>query len=145
MRRRPPRSTLFPYTTLFRSVDELARGVERRVRLGRQHDEVGAAHDLLVRAALDAELDRALATALGVTRADVDLVVEAAELPCERAAERARAADDRDFHTGTPRTASASRRRASASLIRVRVTIVRMSASSSASASSITSASIKPW
>src|SRR3712207_8908370 len=30
MIRRPPRSTLFPYTTLFRSVDHGAQGVEQR-------------------------------------------------------------------------------------------------------------------
>src|SRR2546426_1917837 len=30
MIRRPPRSTLFPYTTLFRSVHPLARGDDRR-------------------------------------------------------------------------------------------------------------------
>src|SRR5437588_7793946 len=30
MIRRPPRSTLFPYTTLFRSGDRAAAGVERR-------------------------------------------------------------------------------------------------------------------
>src|SRR5690349_23674570 len=30
MRRRPPRSTLFPYTTLFRSIDELLDEVLRR-------------------------------------------------------------------------------------------------------------------
>src|SRR5690242_20992094 len=30
MIRRPPRSTLFPYTTLFRSLKELAPGVEHR-------------------------------------------------------------------------------------------------------------------
>src|SRR2546422_10071118 len=29
MIRRPPRSTLFPYTTLFRSLDELGLGAER--------------------------------------------------------------------------------------------------------------------
>src|SRR3712207_8316514 len=38
MIRRPPRSTLFPYTTLFRSLDVLARGDvalhQRRVGLG---------------------------------------------------------------------------------------------------------------
>src|SRR5258707_13272658 len=33
MIRRPPRSTLFPYTTLFRS-DMLARGIDRRESLG---------------------------------------------------------------------------------------------------------------
>src|SRR3712207_8041943 len=44
MIRRPPRSTLFPYTTLFRSdVDlvptERLRGVERRVGVANQHVE----------------------------------------------------------------------------------------------------------
>src|SRR5438132_1871207 len=41
MIRRPPRSTLFPYTTLFRSVEE-ARALERHDRLGvhiRQDDQ----------------------------------------------------------------------------------------------------------
>src|SRR2546422_5320863 len=45
MIRRPPRSTLFPYTTLFRSArillrigDELGDGLGREV-LGRRHDE----------------------------------------------------------------------------------------------------------
>src|SRR3712207_6854709 len=40
MIRRPPRSTLFPYTTLFRSVDGEGRGAVRGVRprdLGRGH------------------------------------------------------------------------------------------------------------
>src|SRR5256884_4948051 len=32
MIRRPPRSTLFPYTTLFRSMQQLADAVERRAR-----------------------------------------------------------------------------------------------------------------
>src|SRR3989442_3263184 len=36
MIRRPPRSTLFPYTTLFRSCDEAAGGSQRtRLQLGR--------------------------------------------------------------------------------------------------------------
>src|SRR3989442_10682297 len=34
MIRRPPRSTLFPYTTLFRSVDGAIRDVEAIARLG---------------------------------------------------------------------------------------------------------------
>src|SRR2546425_10776786 len=34
MIRRPPRSTLFPYTTLFRSLVALAFGQQRRDRLG---------------------------------------------------------------------------------------------------------------
>src|SRR5438445_6447450 len=37
MIRRPPRSTLFPYTTLFRSLDRLHRSMSRR------HFQVGAA------------------------------------------------------------------------------------------------------
>src|SRR5438552_3449212 len=39
MIRRPPRSTLFPYTTLFRSVVELAQVVLER-RRGQQQDEI---------------------------------------------------------------------------------------------------------
>src|SRR3712207_8750144 len=48
MRRRPPRSTLFPYTTLFRSADRVARLAGVRPGLGdvggragarRRHDE----------------------------------------------------------------------------------------------------------
>src|SRR3712207_7505219 len=34
MIRRPPRSTLFPYTTLFRSSTAAKRGVKRRVNTG---------------------------------------------------------------------------------------------------------------
>src|SRR5256885_3940943 len=40
MIRRPPRSTLFPYTTLFRSVER--HSLERR--RGREVDEAGLAH-----------------------------------------------------------------------------------------------------
>src|SRR2546426_7822076 len=43
MIRRPPRSTLFPYTTLFRSIDLFRRGK----RLERKHEEVG--HELRAR------------------------------------------------------------------------------------------------
>src|SRR3712207_7273955 len=40
MIRRPPRSTLFPYTTLFRSIDEEGRTQQRHVpRLGRRSAE----------------------------------------------------------------------------------------------------------
>src|SRR3712207_8454183 len=47
MIRRPPRSTLFPYTTLFRSdVRHPAGPVERRVEVGHV-DDVEAAEDLL--------------------------------------------------------------------------------------------------
>src|SRR5690348_17925872 len=37
MIRRPPRSTLFPYTTLFRSGREVGRGLRRVVRLVAEH------------------------------------------------------------------------------------------------------------
>src|SRR3712207_9523580 len=49
MIRRPPRSTLFPYTTLFRSGAEDRRGerVERRLRLV-GHARGGRGHRLLV-------------------------------------------------------------------------------------------------
>src|SRR3712207_9171113 len=43
MIRRPPRSTLFPYTTLFRSGDGGAREIER-VRLTERTDEVWHAY-----------------------------------------------------------------------------------------------------
>src|SRR3712207_1275422 len=38
MIRRPPRSTLFPYTTLFRSIDDLFETIPEGVRLGRALD-----------------------------------------------------------------------------------------------------------
>ena len=125
-------------------LDQLARRVERAVRIRREDDQLSIADDFLVAAALHAQLDRPLAAALGIARADVDVVAERTEALRQRAAEGAGAADDRDLHTGAPSTASASRRRASASRISVRVTIVGIPASSSASASSTTSASIRP-
>src|SRR2546427_9871747 len=39
MIRRPPRSTLFPYTTLFRSLEHLRRGVVSRARLRLQRPQ----------------------------------------------------------------------------------------------------------
>src|SRR5687767_15251276 len=39
MLRRPPRSTLFPYTTLFRSTGHFERQPERRVPVGRPPEE----------------------------------------------------------------------------------------------------------
>src|SRR5258708_39967774 len=44
MIRRPPRSTLFPYTTLFRSVVEQHIPVQAVKRQHEQHDEVGNHH-----------------------------------------------------------------------------------------------------
>src|SRR2546425_6609443 len=44
MIRRPPRSTLFPYTTLFRSPEDHADARPRRRRPGRLGDVLGGAH-----------------------------------------------------------------------------------------------------
>src|SRR2546427_4065905 len=49
MIRRPPRSTLFPYTTLFRSLDRFLHGLPDLARvhphdLGNSRDEVAALH-----------------------------------------------------------------------------------------------------
>src|SRR2546422_7307589 len=47
MIRRPPRSTLFPYTTLFRSHEVARHGLHERVMEGIQHPEGrDDAHDL---------------------------------------------------------------------------------------------------
>src|SRR5258706_3743169 len=46
MIRRPPRSTLFPYTTLFRSVDV---GVHQRAQVEQARQRCGAAHHVLGR------------------------------------------------------------------------------------------------
>src|SRR5436305_3101966 len=54
MIRRPPRSTLFPYTTLFRSVDEAIRGIGRILPRWQRHD----AH-------LEALVEREIHTAQG--------------------------------------------------------------------------------
>src|SRR3712207_9595905 len=48
MIRRPPRSTLFPYTTLFRSHRALRRLVEADVGVGRQEQHVDGPRDELV-------------------------------------------------------------------------------------------------
>src|SRR5688572_31612911 len=45
MIRRPPRSTLFPYTTLFRSFDGDRVGVEERVYMGRRIRDLAQAAD----------------------------------------------------------------------------------------------------
>src|SRR5690349_24196477 len=42
MIRRPPRSTLFPYTTLFRSAGALLAAHEQVIDLGRAHDALDA-------------------------------------------------------------------------------------------------------
>ena len=101
-----------------------------------EHDEVGAAHGLRVARALCAERARPSSRrALGVARADHDLVAGRDEPLGQRGAERARAAHDRDPHASgaaaASSVASARRRRASASVISVRVTIGRTSRPSS--------------
>src|SRR3989454_3473739 len=59
MIRRPPRSTLFPYTTLFRSRRNRARLAVPRVAVGlRPTAEVVAVHDTLEAAALGDAADR---------------------------------------------------------------------------------------
>src|SRR3712207_8623788 len=60
MIRRPPRSTLFPYTTLFRSVEERAGHLDADLRiradvLGRLH--VGQLHAVLLDVAARAEVE----------------------------------------------------------------------------------------
>src|SRR2546429_4364489 len=47
MIRRPPRSTLFPYTTLFRSHERAAARAERRVRPADAHAGGGAEVEIL--------------------------------------------------------------------------------------------------
>src|SRR2546426_2061915 len=58
MIRRPPRSTLFPYTTLFRSVFADQAGVPRRAAAG-DHDALDL-EQVLIGDVEPAELDRAL-------------------------------------------------------------------------------------
>src|SRR3712207_7846117 len=81
MIRRPPRSTLFPYTTLFRSVDPLGREVVRN--LARQVDEraVVLAQQVVLREELP--LVRIVRGELRVRR-----VVEPDEQPIDRKSTR---------------------------------------------------------
>src|SRR2546427_8570105 len=63
MIRRPPRSTLFPYTTLFRSNDRVAGRADRwegraRVAHGRRADDEGAARVTLEKVSQRAGIDR---------------------------------------------------------------------------------------
>src|SRR3712207_7526774 len=85
MIRRPPRSTLFPYTTLFRSEPELGSVLDRHDPLvvgdeGRQHVErrglssAGAARDQDVQPALHARVDRK-STRLNSSHANISYAV----------------------------------------------------------------------
>src|SRR5690349_22483184 len=46
MIRRPPRSTLFPYTTLFRSVSALTALAQQLLEMGAQHPDTSSVCDL---------------------------------------------------------------------------------------------------
>src|SRR2546425_7437207 len=87
MIRRPPRSTLFPYTTLFRSIP--LQGLEPRVRLGdaahqrQEHAErvLGGGDDVAVRRVADHD-------APAGARLDVDVVHADARAPDDPEARR---------------------------------------------------------
>src|SRR2546429_9659731 len=55
MIRRPPRSTLFPYTTLFRSRLETQRAAAMATACHEIHDETSAANPNVVKVVLDAQ------------------------------------------------------------------------------------------
>src|SRR2546429_6977052 len=55
MIRRPPRSTLFPYTTLFRSRLETQRAAAMATACHAIHDETSAANPNVVKVVLDAQ------------------------------------------------------------------------------------------
>src|SRR2546428_7984401 len=48
MIRRPPRSTLFPYPTLFRSADRLIDEAERTFDVGKQNEILARLHEVVV-------------------------------------------------------------------------------------------------
>src|SRR3712207_7096607 len=76
MIRRPPRSTLFPYTTLFRSRQHLT-GVDVEGDHGRlvQHDAAAAGvHERVRRAEVDGEVDRK-STRLNSSHANISYAV----------------------------------------------------------------------
>src|SRR3712207_7827555 len=78
MIRRPPRSTLFPYTTLFRSVGQGRHGVlgigqERAAGLGQAHPAAGPDEQLLAQGGLQA-LDRK-STRLNSSHANISYAV----------------------------------------------------------------------
>src|SRR3712207_7591392 len=60
MIRRPPRSTLFPYTTLFRSVDVPGRRLQRRQEPGASRPTRGVGHRPARPAAAEGRADAAL-------------------------------------------------------------------------------------
>src|SRR5438093_13420461 len=104
MIRRPPRSTLFPYTTLFRSLVELVGRIER-MRVGRTDTE--HAHRTTRRLQRQVERSgarqRRRAEARGLVMlvnplADAELVRIERELPTVRADERSAGAGQEHDH-----------------------------------------------
>src|ERR1039458_9874983 len=97
MIRRPPRSTLFPYTTLFRSVH--ARGRPARSRYGRTDRRCGMARSeehtselqslrhLVCRLLLEKKIDQEPAPALAVERQPVRLLGQQPHLEHEHVVE----------------------------------------------------------
>src|SRR5262245_3104770 len=120
-----------------------ARGLDRRARLDREHDQVGALDGLLVGPAAHAELDPPLPAAIVVAGADRDVEAEVTQARGERPPEGAGAADNRDVHqTATrPRTVSTSAARASDWDISVLVTRGSTPRSATASASPLSASS----
>src|SRR3712207_3784272 len=73
MIRRPPRSTLFPYTTLFRSlISAPAKGVDLTVVYGVNHDRLEAGHTIVSNASCTtnclAPVAKVMHDAIGVER-----------------------------------------------------------------------------
>src|SRR3712207_63982 len=92
MIRRPPRSTLFPYTTLFRSLGRLVHEPARRLRLGRIHPHVERRVDGVREAALRAVDLHARDAEVEEDRVGLDAVLgELAEDDGEVAPQKARA------------------------------------------------------
>ena len=119
-------------------------GVDRSLRLRGEDDEVGLATGVGVGGARNADSGGSLGGAIGVTRADHDVVSRGGEALAERETEASRAADDRDPHRDASSTTSARRLAASRSVISVSAITSGTSASAGASARSMTSASTSP-
>src|SRR2546422_11443838 len=94
MIRRPPRSTLFPYTTLFRSVEKLAEERERLANRGRLAEAAHTALEQLYEneeASAHAGISRALQALRGLATLDPKLasvvpLVEEASIQIREAA-----------------------------------------------------------
>src|SRR3989449_10836864 len=105
MIRRPPRSTLFPYTTLFRSLDDVADDLEG-VHDVLEHVEAG---DHVVRAA-----ERQVGAEAGLLQLDVR---ELAEAPAGELEHRRRQVHERVAPRGEPRPEPRRDRRNAAAVV----------------------------